>query len=103
MSLADMYEKIASYDYDVEDQYEELSDTEKTAAEYDAAGRIMARGFADELSKLAETTVQFGKMKPLPSPQKTSMPPTGPLPKVEAMAKKKPVKSRQLPGLPASK
>jgi len=54
MSLAEMYEKIASMDQDVEEQYEELNDVEKTAQEYDAAGRIMARGFMDELDKLAQ-------------------------------------------------
>jgi len=53
MSLAEMYEKIASMDYEAEEQYEELNDVEKTAQEYDAAGRIMARGFMDELDKLA--------------------------------------------------
>jgi hypothetical protein len=71
MSLADMYEKIAAYDGEVEDQYEELSDTEKLAAEHDAAGRIMARGFMDELNKIAQ------------------MPPAGPSPRlVKATGKK---------------
>ena len=72
MSLADMYEKIAAADQEIEEQYEELSDVEKTAAEYDAAGRIMARGFMDELNKLAQ------------------MPPTGPSKKLEGLAGKKP-------------
>jgi hypothetical protein len=53
MSLADMYEKIAAADQDVEEQHDELSEIEKVASEYDAAGRIMARGFQDELNKLA--------------------------------------------------
>lgn len=52
MSLADLYEKIAAED--VEEQYEETSEIEKLAEEYDAAGRIMARGFMDELDKLAQ-------------------------------------------------
>ena len=54
MSLADMYEKIAAADQQIEEQYEDLSDVEKVAQEYDAAGRIMARGFQDELNKLAQ-------------------------------------------------
>jgi hypothetical protein len=76
MSLTDMYEKIASYDEEIEQQYSELSDTEKTAAEYDAAGRIMARGFADELNKLAQ------------------MPPTGPS---ESLIKKTGKKPWEMP------
>ncbi len=70
--MADMYEKIAAYDEQVEDQYEELSDVEKTAAEYDAAGRIMARGFVDELNKLGQ------------------MPPAGPSPDLVKKTGKKP-------------
>ena len=100
MSLADMYEKIAAYD---EEQYEELSDTEKTAAEYDAAGRIMARGFADELNKLAEGQVSFGKTTVKPAPKSPLMKSTGiasgPTPKLQAAAQRKPKKSTQLKGL----
>ncbi len=72
MSLADMYEKIAAYDNEVEEQHEELSEVEKVAAEHDAAGRIMARGFMDELNKLAQ------------------MPPTGPSPALVKKTGKKP-------------
>lgn len=73
MSLAEMYEKIASMDN--EEQYEEISDVEKTAAEYDAAGRIMARGFADELNKLAANApVPAAPQKPMPAPAPAKKP-----------------------------
>lgn len=84
MSLADMYEKIASYDEEIEEQYEELTDTEKTAAEYDAAGRIMARGFMDELDKLAQMPPTgptkgvlgaAGRPVPTPHPKEMKQPP----------------------------
>ncbi|MHC4644911.1 MAG: hypothetical protein ACYTBJ_05385 [Planctomycetota bacterium] len=47
----DKVAELAAYD-DVAVNEEEA--IEKVAAEYDAAGRIMARGFYDELNKLAE-------------------------------------------------
>lgn len=50
MSLADLYEVMASND---EEMSKEASELEKIAAEENAAGRIMARGFMDELNKLA--------------------------------------------------
>jgi len=56
MGLADIYEKLASIDEEVSN---EATDIEKVAAEYDAAGRIMARGFADELNKLAQESMKF--------------------------------------------
>jgi hypothetical protein len=49
-SLTEVYDQIASKDADLEKQAAELL---KLAEEEDAAGRIMARGFADELAKLA--------------------------------------------------
>lgn len=49
-SLQDVYNQIASQDAELEKQASELI---KQAEEEDAAGRITARGFADELSKLA--------------------------------------------------
>jgi hypothetical protein len=49
-SLTSVYEQIASRDADLEKQAAELI---KEAEEQDAAGRITARGFADELAKLA--------------------------------------------------
>lgn len=49
-SLTDVYETISSKDAELEKQAGELI---KKAEEDDAAGRITARGFADELSKLA--------------------------------------------------
>lgn len=51
-TLTEVYEKVASQDVELEKQAAELV---KQAEEEDAAGRIMARGFADELSKLAES------------------------------------------------
>lgn len=68
MSLADVYQGLVAVDEDLEKQaaeqaVQELSgefaadsdDTEtvKVAAEYDAAGRLMARSFFDEMSKAA--------------------------------------------------
>lgn len=64
-TLADLYMQIASNDEVVEDdfdkvaaaaalgEYDEEVGVEKIAEEYDAAGRIMARGFYDEFQKLA--------------------------------------------------
>lgn len=49
-SLTDVYNQVASKDEELEKQAAELV---KQAEEEDAAGRIMARGFADELHKLA--------------------------------------------------
>jgi hypothetical protein len=49
-SLTDVYNHVASKDAELEKQAAELI---KEAEEQDAAGRIMARGFADELAKLA--------------------------------------------------
>src|SRR5690606_23968516 len=49
-SLTEVYEQIQSKDVILEKQAAELL---KQAEEEDAAGRIMARGFADELAKLA--------------------------------------------------
>jgi hypothetical protein len=87
MSLADMYEKIAAADHEVEEQYEELSDVEKVAEEYDAAGRIMARGFMDELNKLA----QVKEHVPTHLVKK-------PAPKPKAQAAAAPRKPRVIPG-----
>jgi len=68
MSLADLYlsltehdsageeemlDKIAELAAEEDIQGTEGNDIEKLAAEYDAAGRIMARGFFDEFNKLA--------------------------------------------------
>lgn len=69
MSLADLYlqlqgadEEMAGAD-DTMDKVAELAaeedlSIEKVAAEYDAAGRIMARGFFDEFQKLAEGVLE---------------------------------------------
>ena len=49
-SLTDVYNQISSHDAELlEKQAEQI----KIAEEEDAAGRIMARGFADELHKIA--------------------------------------------------
>ena len=50
MSLADYLDQLDA----------EQDDFEKIAAEEDAAGRIMARGFMDELDKLAQPKHQAG-------------------------------------------
>lgn len=50
-SLTDVYNKVASQDAELEKQAAVLI---KQAEEEDAAGRIMARGFADELNKIAQ-------------------------------------------------
>lgn len=51
-NLTDLYnEAILPMDAELEKQAEEMW---KEAEEEDAAGRIMARGFADELNKLAQ-------------------------------------------------
>lgn len=50
-SLTEVYDHIATKDADLEKQAAVLI---KQAEEEDAAGRIMARGFADELNKLAD-------------------------------------------------
>lgn len=65
-SLAELYMNLTEHDDEVgsddldkiaelaaEDSIQDEAGVEKLAAEYDAAGRIMARGFYDELNKLA--------------------------------------------------
>jgi len=53
-TLTEVYEKLASVDPTIKEQLEQqATELEKTAEEEDAAGRIMARGFADELQKIA--------------------------------------------------
>jgi hypothetical protein len=64
MGLADLYEKLASIDEEVAN---EMSETEKLAAEHDAAGRIMARGFADELNKISQESMKFKPTEISPS------------------------------------
>ena len=50
MSLVDLYAAMEESDHELTKEAEEL---EKLAAEEEAAGRIMARGFMDELNKVA--------------------------------------------------
>jgi len=50
MSLADLFSQMEASDETIQ---KEASELHKQAAEEDAAGRIMARGFMDELNKLA--------------------------------------------------
>ena len=50
MGLADLYNEMASQDGELQKEAAELK---KLAAEEEAAGRITARGFMDELQKLA--------------------------------------------------
>lgn len=61
-SLAELYLQLAESDNFAEEEFEKEASEEETeeevsieklAAEYDAAGRIMARGFFDEFQKLA--------------------------------------------------
>lgn len=52
-SLTEVHQKIAAQDAELEKQAAEML---KIAEEHDAAGRIMARGFADELHKLADAS-----------------------------------------------
>jgi hypothetical protein len=55
-NLTDVYNQFASIDDELEKQASEMV---KQAEEEEFAGRIMARGFADELNKLAQPQ-QFG-------------------------------------------
>lgn len=64
MSLLDVYNQISSHDAEL---LEKQAAAIKQAEEEDAAGRIMARGFADELNKLAQNEFPF-KAKALPTP-----------------------------------
>lgn len=81
MSLADLYERLATIDTET---VKEASEQEKVAADEDAAGRIVARGFMDELSKLAgemdfkPTPVQRAGSKATGSGPGNVTPPTGP-------------------------
>jgi len=49
MSLSDLFAQMEGHDDELK---KEASELQKQAAEEDAAGRIMARGFMDELTKL---------------------------------------------------
>jgi hypothetical protein len=51
MSLANLLNTLEACDHEMNKEAEEMN---KLAAEEEAAGRIMARGFMDELHKLAE-------------------------------------------------
>jgi hypothetical protein len=83
MSLVDVLNYLESSD---EEMQKEASEMEKIAAEEEAAGRITARGFMDELNKLAAEmkfkgdTVSPGALKPL-AKHKPSVPPAIPLKK----------------------
>ena len=61
MSLADLHRQMEEQDTQVFQQEKVASETPddmvKLAQEYDAAGRIMARGFYDEFNSLVETYV----------------------------------------------
>lgn len=74
MSLTEIYEDIAAADEEIEkiaaqealeeyvsdEYYEEDEDTVKIASEYDAAGRILARGFFEEMLKEAAEEAEEG-------------------------------------------
>lgn len=80
MSLVDVLSQLEQAD-------EEMS---KLAAEEEAAGRIMARGFVDELNKLAEDTASWimsampKKTAPKPAPAAPAAPKPKPMPKPKA-------------------
>ena len=57
MSLADFHAAMEENDHEMTKEAEGL---EKLAAEEDAAGRIMARGFMDEMNKIAELDKEAG-------------------------------------------
>ncbi len=61
MNLTNLYEKLASRDELIQaEQYE----MQKVAEEEDAAGRIMARGFMDELEKLSAALPTIASTSP---------------------------------------
>lgn len=76
---------------------ESEAEFEKQAAEEEAAGRIMARGFMDELDKIAgpidwlKRKFGFGQKKPVPAPQPKFKPGSGYKP-APTFAPKKPLK-----------
>jgi len=73
-SLTELYNQaILPMDEELEKQASELY---KQAEEEDAAGRIMARGFADELNKLAQPN--FGENVGLKPRQAPKAPAVGP-------------------------
>jgi hypothetical protein len=75
VDFAKMAEALADAETEeYEEEYEETPDIVKVASEYDAAGRIMARGFYDEFSKLAgnmDTDVSSNQMTESPSAAST--------------------------------
>lgn len=78
MSLVDFLDQLEAAD---EEMQKEASEYEKLAAEEEAAGRIMARGFMDELDKLAQRMpgqslppAASHTMKPMPAPKPAKLP-----------------------------
>jgi len=67
-NLTDVYQQIAAADAG---KLEKQAAVIKVAEEEDAAGRIMARGFADELTKIAGDDAGYGQD---PSMAKTKLP-----------------------------
>lgn len=81
MSLVDVLNQLETAD---EEMKKEAAELEKIAAEEEAAGRITARGFMDELNKLAQG-MQFKPQMVDPKPLKPlnrepGLPPKSPLP-----------------------
>ena len=75
MSLTELYDQISSADNELQKEAEEM---DKLAAEEEAAGRITARGFMDELQKMAQ---QFGGLPaPGAAPKPDKMPVLTPKP-----------------------
>lgn len=75
VDFAQMAEQLADVEADeIVKEASEPTDIVKVAAEYDAAGRIMARGFYDEFQKLAgnmDTDVSANQMTESPSAAQT--------------------------------
>lgn len=77
-SLTDVYNQVASKDVELEKQAAEMI---KEAEEQDAAGRIMARGFADELAQLSKLAAPYSPMGTFDTQKRTGGPkPQGSVP-----------------------
>lgn len=71
MKIAEQLAEAEASDL-IADDYTEVPDMVKVAAEYDAAGRLMARGFYDEFMKLAMHTSSDNTDVDSPSAAKTA-------------------------------
>ena len=77
-SLTEFYDtQLVPLDAELEKQAAEM---EKQAAEENYCGRIMARGFADELNKIANDMMRYGTGAGKKQQQKPAAPPPIPAP-----------------------